>query len=299
MYLKILVIAYYIDRFFGEFRIVRHPVVLMGDYIKWFEKHFYKDSIFRGSILSLLLISLVFGVSYSLDYLLSSTLTPLFRDIIEGVIASTTIASKMLYDLVKELIDSPYKIKYLVSRDTENLSSSDINKAGIESYAENLSDGVLAPLFYLLLFGIEGAFVYKAINTLDSMVGYHTKRYENFGKFSARLDDIANYIPARITAIFILLLMPKKRDFFKSLKRVSSFAKGHDSPNAGYPISAMALVLGLSLGGDTSYFGQIKAKPYFGDGSKRITTEDIKRALVFRDRFDIFMLFCLGVFLWG
>ena len=98
----------------------------------------------------------------------------------------------------------------LVSRDTTTLSNSDVNKAAIETYAENLSDGVIAPLFYLLCFGLVGAFVYKAINTLDSMVGYRNTRYEKFGKFSARVDDVANYIPSRITALIIALLFFKK-----------------------------------------------------------------------------------------
>ena len=200
----------------------------------------------------------------------------------------------MLYDSVKDIIEHPQNIKYLVSRDTESLSKSDINKAAIETYAENISDGVIAPLFYLLLFGLWGAFVYKAINTLDSMVGYRNERYEKFGKFSARLDDIVNYIPARITALLIFFLS-KGAVETTPYKEIWKFGKLHESPNAGYPISAMALSLGIKLGGDTSYFGKMKSKPYFGEGREQIMTDDIKNALTLQPKLDIFIIIFLGI----
>jgi adenosylcobinamide-phosphate synthase len=246
------------------------------------------------------------------------------------MLASTTIASKMLYDSVKEIISHPQKIAYLVSRDTKQLSPSDINKAAIETYAENLSDGVIAPLFYLLLFGLPGAFVYKAINTLDSMVGYRNERYEKFGKFAARLDDVANYIPARMTAMLIILLTPKVADMESAptsspkgsthrltptnnksvakqrihslltphsslLTKVFRNGKRHESPNAGYPISAMAYALGIKLGGPTSYFGKLKPKAWFGEGRETITTEDIANALKLQPRLDIVILLFLSL----
>ena len=261
----------------------------MGDYIKWFEKFFYRDDIFRGFLLTISLLFTVFMLSSLLTYLLSGWGYPHLQVIILGLIGSTTIASRMLYDSVEDIIKNPHHIKYLVSRDTKELSPSDINKAAIETYAENFSDGVIAPLFYLLLFGLEGAFVYKAINTLDSMVGYRNKRYEKFGKVSAILDDIVNYIPARITALIIAILMGSK----KSLFSFYNYGKKHDSPNAGHPISAMALVIGVRLGGDTSYFGKIKKKASFGYQRKEILEKDIKKALSFQWRFDIFIIMFL------
>jgi adenosylcobinamide-phosphate synthase len=201
----------------------------------------------------------------------------------------------MLYESVKEVISSEnpkYAISMLVSRDTKDMSDSDINKAAIETYAENLNDGVIAPMFYILLFGVIGAFIYKAINTLDSMVGYRNKRYENFGKFSAKLDDVVNYIPSRITAVLIAL-------FFKStkaLKEFYAFGAKHESPNAGHPISAMALALGIKLGGPTSYFGKIKDKAYFGEGKEDITKEDISKALNFKSILDALLLIILIIF---
>ena len=294
MYFEIAFIAYIIDRLFGEFKFIRHPVVLMGDYIKWFEKHFYKDSIFRGTLLTLSLIIFVGVVGCCCHSTFETWLPKYISIIILGIIASTTIASKMLYASVKDIIAHPQHIKYLVTRDTESLSSSDINKAAIETYAENLSDGVIAPLFYLLLFGLWGAFVYKAINTLDSMVGYRNERYEKFGKFSARLDDVVNYIPSRITAILILLLS-KGALANAPYREIWRFGRLHESPNAGYPISAMALSLGIKLGGDTSYFGKIKSKPYFGEGRKSITKIDIENALSLQPKLDIFIIIFLGI----
>lgn len=282
MHFEISLLAYIIDKIFGEFRFIKfykHPVIFMGDFISWFEKRFYKDSIARGVILNLSLLSLIFVVVFFIDFFVDNVF-------VLALIASSGLASKSLFDSVKEILNTPQNIKYLVSRDTNNLNQSDINKASIETYAENLSDGVIAPLFYLLLFGLYGLFIYKGINTLDSMVGYKNDKYEKFGKFSAKLDDIANYIPSRITAVLIALLFWSK----KALLGFYSFGKLHESPNAGHPISAMALSLDISLGGDTSYFGKIRHKPYFGDGKKEITKEDLSKALSLQIRLDLFII---------
>ncbi len=295
MYISITLFAYLIDKLFGEFSFIKHPVVLMGDYIKWFEKKIYADSIFKGLFLTLSLILLTYTLTHLVVLLLSNIGHPYLQVSILGIIASTTIASNMLYNSVEEIIKNPQNIKYLVSRDTKELSSSDINKAAIETYAENLSDGVIAPLFYLLLFGLEGAFVYKAINTLDSMVGYRNERYEKFGKTSAILDDVVNFIPARITALLIALLMGSK----KALLNFHTYGKKHDSPNAGHPITAMAFSIRVKLGGDTSYFGKIKKKAWFGEGKKDITSADIKEALSFQWRLDSFIILTLGAVIYA
>ena len=282
MYIMLTLLAYLIDRIFGEFKYIKHPVVLMGDFIKYFENKFYKDSVLRGAFLTLSLLFIVFYITSSITYFISNVY-------ILAIIASTGIASKMLYDSVKDIVQNPENIKYLVSRDTKELNASDINKAAIETYGENFSDGIVAPLFYLFCFGISGLFIYKAINTLDSMVGYRNARYEKFGKFSAILDDIVNYIPSRITAIIIALL------FFKIsiIKKVFRYGKLHESPNAGYPISALGFCVGVKLGGDTSYFGKIKQKPSFSEGNENISKEDILNSLKLRIRFDIFIVLIL------
>ncbi len=290
MFFEVALVAYIIDMIFSEFqkfKFLKHPIIFMGDYISWFEKRFYKDSIFRGFLLTL---SLLFVV-----YVIVSILALINNIFIQGLLASFSLSSKMLYDAVKDVIandnieDKRYKISMLVSRDTSTLSNSDVNKAAIETYAENLSDGVIAPLFYLLCFGLVGAFVYKAINTLDSMVGYRNDKYEKFGKFSARLDDVANYIPSRITALIISLLLFKKKAFSEFYK----YGKKHESFNAGLPISAFALALNVKLGGPTSYFGKIKNKPYFGDGVEDIKDSDVLNALSLKNRLDIFIILVL------
>lgn len=297
MFFEVALIAYIIDFIFSEFqklKFLKHPIIFMGEYISWFEKRFYKDSIFRGFLLCISLVFIVFIIVYLISFI--------DNIFIQGLLASFTLSSKMLYDAVREVVSSDeietkrYKISMLVSRDTSTLTNSDVNKAAIETYAENLSDGVIAPLFYLLCFGLVGAFVYKAINTLDSMVGYRNAKYEKFGKFSARLDDVANYIPSRITALIIALLFFSKKAFLEFHK----YGKKHESFNAGLPISAYALALNVKLGGPTSYFGKIKNKPFFGDGKENIENSDVLKALEFKTRLDVFIIIVLilGVLVW-
>ena len=274
--LFIALFAYLIDRIFGEFRFMKHPIIYMGEFITYFEEKFYKDSVLRGLYLVIFVITIVSFISVSIEFFLLQLHIFLYV-ILSSLIASIFIAHKMLKDTVKEIVttkNKKEKIAMLVSRDTENMNESDIYKAAIETYAENLSDGVLAPLFYLLLFGLPGIIIYKAINTMDSMVGYRNKRYEKYGKVAALLDDVCNYIPSRLTAIFIMII-GKKRPIFSFYEN----GKKHDSPNAGHPITAMALVLGVKLGGDTSYFGKVKHKANFGNGKELIEADDVTKAL--------------------
>lgn len=290
MFFEVALIAYITDFIFSEFqklKFLKHPIIFMGEYISWFEKRFYKDSIFQGFLLCISLVFIVFSIVYLISFI--------DNIFIQGLLASFTLSSKMLYDAVRDVVLSDdlqikkEKISMLVSRDTSNISNSDVNKAAIETYAENLSDGVIAPLFYLLCFGLVGAFVYKAINTLDSMVGYRNAKYEKFGKFSARLDDVANYIPSRITALIIALLFFSKKAFLEFYK----YGKKHESFNAGLPISAYALALNVKLGGPTSYFGKIKNKPFFGNGKENIENSDVLKALEFKTRLDVFIIIVL------
>lgn len=276
--LLIAIFAYLIDKFFGEFKFIKHPVIGMGEMITFFEENFYKDSVFRGFLLVVFMVSIV-GLFSITIHLYLSYLATFLTVIISSVIASMFIAHRMLYDSVKAVLSAEDKreaISMLVSRDTKNMSDSDVYKAAIETYAENLNDGVVAPLFYLILFGLPGIIVYKAINTMDSMVGYRDEKYENYGKAAAILDDVVNYVPARITAVLIMILSRKKNifAFYKDGKK-------HDSPNAGHPITAMAMACGVKLGGDTYYFSKLKKKAHFGEGRETITKEDVTKALEF------------------
>ena len=273
----IAIFAYFIDKRFGEFPI-KHPVILIGEIITFFEDNFYKDTILRGVLLVIFVLFIVSILSIIVTLYLNH-LNIFLTIAISSIIASMFIAHRMLYDSVKAILtaeDKKQAISMLVSRDTKDMSESDIYKAAIETYAENLSDGVIAPIFYLILFGLPGIIIYKAINTMDSMVGYRNKRYENYGKAAAILDDIVNYIPARVTAVLIMLLS-KQKDIFAFYQDGSK----HDSPNAGHPITAMALACEIQLGGDTYYFGKLKNKPKFGDGREEINKEDVENALNF------------------
>lgn len=285
----IALFAYSIDRVFGEFAFLKHPVAYMGDLIGYFEHKFYRDTVLRGFLLVLFVLLLTAFVSQSLTYLLDCL--GWMQIIVSSVIASMFLAHRMLYDSVKHILDTEEKreaIAMLVSRDTEQMSDADIYKASIETYAENLSDGVVAPLLYLMLFGLNGIIIYKAINTIDSMVGYKNRRYLRYGRVAAKLDDIANFIPSRITAIMIMLLAKQKNllSFYQNGRK-------HESPNAGHPITAMAEALGVGLGGDTYYFGKLKEKAYFGQGRREIEANDLRNALLLRDKIDSFIVILL------
>ena len=279
----ITLLAYLIDKIFGEFAFLKHPIIYIGDIISFFEEKFYKDSKRRGIFLVGFVLAVVSFFAFAIYFYLQ-LLAPAITIIISALLASMFLAHRMLYDSVAEILYAENKkalLSQLVSRDTENLSESDIYKAAIETYAENLNDGVIAPLFYLLLFGLPGIILYKTINTMDSMVGYRNERYENFGKFAARLDDFVNFIPARITALLIMAV-GKQRKLFSFYKNGAK----HESPNAGHPITAMALVLGIKLGGDTSYFGVVKEKAFFGQGRENIEAKDLQNMLRFAKRID-------------
>ncbi|MFT7860779.1 MAG: adenosylcobinamide-phosphate synthase CbiB [Sulfurimonas sp.] len=273
--------AYMIDKIFGEFRFIKHPVTMIGDLITFTEEKLYQNSIARGALLAFIVLGIMGFIAIVLESYLSYFNTYIYI-IISSFLASVFIAHTMLKDSVKGLLsletieEKREAVSMLVSRDTQDLSENEIHKAAVETYAENLSDGVIAPLFYLLLFGLPGIIIYKTINTMDSMIGYKNERYEKFGKVAARLDDIANFIPARITAVLIVLLCKKRFDL-----SFVKYAKLHESPNAGYPIAAMALCLEVKLGGDTSYFGKVKEKPVFGKGTTEISEEQIKKMLSF------------------
>lgn len=281
--------AILIDRLFGEFLSNHHPVVWIGRWISWFEKRYYQDRLLRGGWLwiSTLLISGLIGLLITLGLAQLPTLIALF---IGAVLASTLLAHRMLFDSVLAVAQAQQPaqaVSMLVSRDTQKMTDSDAYKAAIETYAENLSDGVVAPWLFLLCFGLPGILLYKAINTLDSMVGYRTEKYENYGKVAAIGDDLANWIPARITAALIMLS-------FKNWAFWAFYTYGvhHSSPNAGHPISAMALCCHCRLGGPTRYFGKLQKKAYFGssDASPDISPAMIYCALSQRNRLDSILI---------
>jgi adenosylcobinamide-phosphate synthase len=246
MAFELAALTYLVDMVFGEFP-CKHPVVWMGEFISGFERCFYCDRILSGALLVISLLMLVLLISVILVYLCG--LLPAWLSLLVlAVFASTGLAMNMLHTSVAGLLtaEQPKQaLSFLVSRDTEAMTETDVYKAALETWAENLSDGVIAPLFYLLLFGLPGIAVYKAINTMDSMIAYKSGRYFYFGKAAAIVDDIANYIPARLTALIIVLLAQDNRLAWQCLWRDGNKP---ESPNAGYPIATMAGALGVALG---------------------------------------------------
>lgn len=261
----IFLLALALDLVIGEPPALIHPVVWFGKLIEFFDKHYRRRSpaldLVIGSLGAMAVIGFAFFLS-KLPYFL-----PRWLSIVLGAyLLKTSFAIKSLAWHVKNTIreDIEEQRKYvglIVSRDVKSLDRYHLNSAAIESLAENIVDSVVAPIFYFLLFGLSGALVYRAINTLDAMIGYRNERYEFFGKFAARMDDLVNFIPARFT---VLLFLP-----FGPRKVLSHYKKAKFKINGDKPIAAMSAVLGVWLE---------KYGAYHFDG-KAPELEDIKRAL--------------------
>lgn len=268
--LLVVLIAISIDYIIGEFP-VRHPVVFIGDYIKFFEKIAYKDSVFRGFLLLASLVLVVLLISLGFQFI--------DNPIIIGILASTGLAGNSLKSHIKNVLyeDDPdikrEKLAGLVTRNSKILDDKRVYSSLIETHSENLSDGYISPLFYLILFGLPGIVAFKAISTLDSMVGYKNERYKNFGKASAICDDVLNYIPARITGVLIWLFGGCKSGLNKIFREAKKYSS---SPNAGYPVAAAAHSVEVKVGG-TVYYGDVQVnKAEVGEEK----TEDYREAAV-------------------
>jgi adenosylcobinamide-phosphate synthase len=288
MYFELALLAYLIDLTIGELP-GKHPVMWMGDFISAFERRFYQGRITTGALLVTGLLALTLSIAAALVYL--AGLMPGWLALpVLAMAASTGLAMHMLHASVAGLLtaENPRQaLSYLVSRDTEAMTETEVCKGALETWAENLSDGVIAPLFYLVLFGLPGIAVYKAVNTLDSMIGYKTERYFYFGKVAARLDDIANYLPARLTALLIIALAEDRRRAWQCCLRDGGKL---ESPNAGYPIAAMAGALGVALGGDARYHGRIKHKPVLGWSIHPINQTTLEQALNMKTGINLIVL---------
>jgi len=242
-----------------------------------------------GMALSLLLIALSAAAAWTLVSIFYS-FTPWLSFIATVTLASTTLATRGLLDAVKR-IEAPLlagnidvarqKLAHIVGRETAELNQDKVLRASLESLAESTCDGIVAPLFYLFAGGLPAALAYKAINTLDSMIGYRTDKYFYFGKFAARLDDVVNYVPARLTACFMVIAsLAMRLNPARALRIAWRDHANHLSPNAGYPEAALAGVFGVRLGGPSIYFGKEIYKPYLGNNSKPVTIEMLKQGRV-------------------
>ena len=279
-------IAYVLDLIFGDPQNVVHPVQVIGKIISAGEKVLLrkKYKFLAGAVLNIFTVS----ITYTLMYLISKSVKiSVFFMIIEIYLMYTIFSINSLaregnrvYRILKEgdIEKARKDLSYLVSRDTETMDEKMIIRSTMETVSENTVDGIVAPMFYMFLGGMPLAMAYKAINTLDSMVGYKNEKYMDFGKFSAKVDDAANFIPARITGILIVLAsMILGYDYKNSLKIFLRDRKNHSSPNSAHSEASVAGALGVQFGGKVSYFGKEIDKPTIGDKTKEFELEDIRK----------------------
>ena len=279
-------IAYVLDLIFGDPQNVVHPVQVIGKIISAGEKVLLrkKYKFLAGAVLNIFTVS----ITYTLMYLISKSVKiSVFFMIIEIYLMYTIFSINSLaregnrvYRILKEgdIEKARKDLSYLVSRDTETMDEKMIIRSTMETISENTVDGIVAPMFYMFLGGMPLAMTYKAINTLDSMVGYKNEKYMDFGKFSAKVDDAANFIPARITGILIVFAsMILGYDYKNSLKIFLRDRKNHSSPNSAHSEASVAGALGVQFGGKVSYFGKEINKPTIGDKIKDFELEDIRK----------------------
>lgn len=297
-------IGWLADRIFGDPERLPHPIVWFGKMISAGEKRLNQGENRRekGALLTFSLVTGIYLFCFAL-LVAAAAILPALASVITAIgvfycLAGKTLAKevRMVFEAVERSTEEGRKqVGRIVGRDTSRLTPQEIRTAALETLSENLSDGVIAPMFWFLLLGLPGMMAYKMINTLDSMIGYKNERYRDFGCIAAKLDDVANYIPARLTAVLMLLVSGywHKRDF------VRKYGRAHASPNSGYPEAALAAILNCRFGGTHDYFGKPVVKPYIGTNERELTTQDMLIAIRVNERTETFMgiVVCLSTFL--
>ncbi|NUK31204.1 cobalamin biosynthesis protein [Parageobacillus sp. VR-IP] len=287
-HLLAIALALMLDFWLGDPRWLPHPVRGMGALISFFDRRLNKGAYRR--VKGIVTVTAVTGTVYIISLLavkISYSLSWLFGVVVEAILIFTTIATKSLQEAAWNVLlplergdmeQARRELSMIVGRDTENLDEPEIVRACVETVAENTSDGITAPLFYAWIGGAPLALFYRAVNTCDSMLGYKNDTYRAFGWASARLDDVMNYIPARLTAAVMVFAHSGKR--FRYCWRVLlRDARKHPSPNSGWPEAAMAALLGVRLGGTNTYHGVVSRRPTIGDPLVPLQTNHIRRAL--------------------
>lgn len=287
-----LLIGYIIDLVIGDPHGFIHPIILIGNLIKKTEtglrKNFSKKNYkLAGVLLWLIVVFLSYFVPFLILFC-AKAFNNTLAFAIECIMCYYILATKSLYNesmkvyyaLKNEnLLEARKYLSYIVGRDTKDLKEPKIASATIETVAENTTDGVVAPIIFMLIGGAPLGFAYKAINTLDSMVGYKNEKYKDLGYFSAKADDVANFIPARITAILMILAsFILSMDFKNAYKIFLRDRYKHLSPNSAQTEAVCAGALDIMLGGDSFYFGKLVSKPTIGDKIREVNFEDIKKA---------------------
>lgn len=275
-----LLIGFLLDALIGDPQWLPHPIRFFGKIISFCDKKFnypprqkFKGLVVATTLVvftfvSLFVIQKIFSQINYADYIFNSIMF-FFAISNHSLISESFRVEKYLRN--GDLEKARYYLSWIVGRDTQNLSAHKIRTATLETMSENLSDGVIAPMFFYLIGGIPLMFTYKMINTLDSMIGYKNDRYREFGWFSAKiLDDAANFFPARLTAFFMFLCCPRKL----VAKHIFTFARCHTSPNSGYPESALSGILNCQFGGPNTYKGKEVIKPYIGNNPRELSSKD-------------------------
>lgn len=315
MYYHMIAFAggFLLDCLLGDPHAFPHPIRLIGCLIGKGESYFYKKKNKLLGGLSLVFFVLVLTFFVSAGILLGCyALHPHLGTLCEMIMTYQILAMKCLKDesmkvymeLKTEGLEAGRRaVSMIVGRDTECLDEIGVTKATVETIAENTSDGVIAPMLYLMLGGPICGFLYKAVNTMDSMIGYKNERYEKFGTCAAKLDDVLNFLPSRISAILIILsccLLGKDYNMKMAWKMFRRDRFRHASPNSAQTESACAGALSIQLSGNASYFGTVHEKPYIGDAIRPIELEDIRRAnrLLYAASILCFCLCMTLCFLW-
>lgn len=290
-----LILGFVCDLIFGDPYRMPHPVRLFGRSIHFFEKHVNRGKyrVLKGILSVLVLIVSTYIAFYTLTTFIASY--PIVNLTVTTIFVFFGLANRMLIHEVFKVNNAltsgglqagRHQLKYIVGRDTANLNEQQIRTASLETLSENLSDGVIAPLFYFAIGGLPLMFTYKMINTLDSMIGYKNERYKHFGMFAAKVDDICNFIPARITALLIAVVSLRK----KSFSFIFKYGRHHASPNAGYPEAALAGALDCRFGGPNEYFGTIVEKEYIGNNARNISDKDVSYSCMLNIKASIVFL---------
>lgn len=293
-----------LDLLLGDPRWLPHPVRWMGSAIALGEKtlNHGKHRFLKGCILSITLVALYWGILHGV-FLLTGPY-PVLSSVLATIGVFYGIANRNLVEEVLKvekaltaggLERGRRQLGFIVGRDTQNLTAHQVRVASLETLSENLSDGVITPLFYFMLGGVPAMFAYKMVNTLDSMIGYKNQRFAQFGKFAAKTDDLLNFLPARITALLMVLVSLSAR----GLKFVLKYGHQHASPNSGYPEAALAGILNCRFGGPNVYHGKLVDKPFIGDTDCAVTTAMVKKACVLNMAVTMtFILITLAFFIW-
>lgn len=305
--LFVILAAVLLDLLLGDPRWLPHPVVGIGRFIAFLEK-WLRRLVGNERLGGILLLVITVGATYLVAFMIlqgAYAVSPSLGFTVSVIIAYACLAARSLHDesrivakaLVRgDLLKARRLLSRIVGRDTDQLSEPEIWRALVETVSENSSDGVIAPLLFLMLGGPALALAYKAVNTLDSMVGYKNNRYIRFGWASARFDDLANYIPARLTGLLMVLVAPLTGlSGRKAWRIMCRDGRNHASPNSGIPEAATAGALGVQLGGTNTYFGVPVAKPTLGAASKPLAMEAYQGAVRLMYGTELLMV---AVWLW-